>query len=388
MSLLKLIAPFWLLPTLVFAQHQGIAFETGTWKETLAKAKAENKLVFLDGYTTWCGPCKKLDRDVYPLQEVGDFYNKNFINTKIDMEKGEGIDIAKQYAIRAYPTLLFLDHNGTVVHRTAGYVAPDDFIALGKTANDPSQNLAAMQARFDAGDRDPDFLMAFTDKRFEAMDKSHLPIAEAYLKTQNDWKAEKNIRFIYKYTSNASSELFQFIMHNRPSFYQYFPQKEVDTFVEELIYNKIYSSDPKPSIENIEGILKEAFPDRYKLLFANFKMGYYRQLGDRTNYALAAAERFDKFPSKDAGELNDAAWTFYRVIDDPDMLNKAVKWARRSHKISREYANADTVAALYFKLGKKSKALKYANRAIAIAKKDGDDYSETQALLEKIKQLP
>ena len=58
----------------------GIVFKKDDWSAILAQAKAEDKLIFVDAYTTWCGPCKKMDRDVFPQMEVGSFYNAMFIN--------------------------------------------------------------------------------------------------------------------------------------------------------------------------------------------------------------------------------------------------------------------------------------------------------------------
>ena len=74
---------------------QGIQFREGSWKEILEIAKKENKLVFVDNYTSWCGPCKKMVSEVFPLKEVGDFYNANFICYKLDCEKGDGVEWQK-----------------------------------------------------------------------------------------------------------------------------------------------------------------------------------------------------------------------------------------------------------------------------------------------------
>src|SRR3989339_764670 len=84
-----------LIPCSSFAQD-GIKFETGSWKEVLEKARTEKKLVFIDVYTSWCGPCKLMAKDIFPSKSVGDVFNKNFINYKIDAEKGEGVAIAKK----------------------------------------------------------------------------------------------------------------------------------------------------------------------------------------------------------------------------------------------------------------------------------------------------
>ncbi|MCS3870718.1 thiol:disulfide interchange protein [Chryseobacterium ginsenosidimutans] len=100
-----------------FAFAQGIKFEDTNFKAVLAKAKKENKLVFIDAYASWCGPCKLMVKNVFPQKPVGDYYNAHFVNAKIDMEKGEGVDLAKKYNVKAFPTYLFVDGNGEVVHR-------------------------------------------------------------------------------------------------------------------------------------------------------------------------------------------------------------------------------------------------------------------------------
>lgn len=111
----------------------GIQFYKGTWKEALTIAKKENKLIFLDIYATWCGPCKKLKSNTFSDAKVGSFYNNNFINLAMDGERGEGLVLAQKYLLKSYPTLLFIDEKGNVVTRTVGYHDSEEFIELGKT---------------------------------------------------------------------------------------------------------------------------------------------------------------------------------------------------------------------------------------------------------------
>ncbi|MEO6681457.1 MAG: thioredoxin family protein [Ginsengibacter sp.] len=111
-----------------------ISFENGDWKALLAKAKKENKLIFLDAYTEWCRPCIQMAKDVFTLNNVADFYNEGFINVTMDMEKGEGPELAKKYKIRAYPTFLFVDGEGNLIHTASGYKEAPAFIEVGKSA--------------------------------------------------------------------------------------------------------------------------------------------------------------------------------------------------------------------------------------------------------------
>lgn len=110
----------------------GIQFFKGSWKAALAKAKKENKLIFLDANASWCRPCKLMEKRTFSDVAVGKFYNERFINVKMDMEKGEGIELSKKLGIRAYPTLFFIDGKGNVVKKSVGYLGTEDFLKLGK----------------------------------------------------------------------------------------------------------------------------------------------------------------------------------------------------------------------------------------------------------------
>ena len=112
---------------------EGIAFTDATWNSILKKAKTEKKIIFLDAYASWCGPCKMLQKNVFTRKEVGEYFNKRFINVKMDMEKGEGPLLSQRYPLEAYPTLLFIDANGRIVKKVIGYQDPEKLIAIGKS---------------------------------------------------------------------------------------------------------------------------------------------------------------------------------------------------------------------------------------------------------------
>ena len=73
--------------------EEGIHFEQGSWAEITAKAKTEKKLIFIDCYTSWCGPCKQLSAEIFPQKAVAEFFNTHYVNYKVDMEKGEGVSL-------------------------------------------------------------------------------------------------------------------------------------------------------------------------------------------------------------------------------------------------------------------------------------------------------
>ncbi|MEX1190952.1 MAG: DUF255 domain-containing protein [Brumimicrobium sp.] len=107
----------------------GIKFQDITFEEALKKAKSDDKLIFVDAYAVWCKPCKWMETNTFSDKEVGDIFNKKFINLKIDMEKGEGPELARKYQVRAYPTLLLINSSGEVVKRILGAKKKDDLLS-------------------------------------------------------------------------------------------------------------------------------------------------------------------------------------------------------------------------------------------------------------------
>ena len=86
----------------------GIIFYDLTLERALEKAKSEGKYVFIDCKSKSCGPCRKMEKDVFPREKLGKFVNERFVPIMSDMEEGNGPEIAKKYKVQIYPTILIL----------------------------------------------------------------------------------------------------------------------------------------------------------------------------------------------------------------------------------------------------------------------------------------
>ncbi|GGH65619.1 hypothetical protein GCM10011379_18940 [Filimonas zeae] len=146
---------------------QGIQFTTGlNWKQVLEKAKKENKLVLVDCYTTWCGPCKKMDKEVYPQEAVGAIVNQNFVSVKVQMDTAdndsqeiktwysEASQIRQRFHVTAYPSYLIIAPDGDIVYREAGAKRATTFTEIMQTAADSGRVYARQLADWKAGKKD------------------------------------------------------------------------------------------------------------------------------------------------------------------------------------------------------------------------------------------
>ena len=109
------------------------------WDKTLKAAKETHKLIFLDLYATWCGPCKMLKKNTFTNKEVAEFFNTNFINASVDVEKGIGVSLAEQYNVSMLPTLIVAGEDGKPVLFTTGYLEPKEILKFVKAAIEKSK---------------------------------------------------------------------------------------------------------------------------------------------------------------------------------------------------------------------------------------------------------
>ena len=239
------IAMIFIMLMNVVGQNRSIAFEqTKEWKKIIKKAKKEKKLIFLDCYTTWCGPCKLLARDVFTKDEVADFFNARFVNVKFDMEKdADGVMLKKQFEVKFYPTLIFVDPvSEEVLYRLVGAGNPEWLIAGGKLALDPDNNLHSLMKRYGNGEREPQLIRDYAGALFSAYSRDDAArIACEYLDTLplDSLLTPENWALIKRVVTDPLCPLLKRIMEEREKFYPSIGQQEVDSKLEKAISNAV-----------------------------------------------------------------------------------------------------------------------------------------------------
>lgn len=374
--------------SLVFGQ---MSFKENSWKDLLAQAKKDNKLIFVDAYASWCGPCKLMAKNVFTLPSVGDYYNTNFINTKIDMEKGEGIELAKKYGVKAYPTYLFVNGDGEVMYRGTGYYQENDFINIGKEANDPNKQLSVLLKRFNDGEKDPEFLMNFMKVYTFSDAELARKAAERYFAGKSGQAlSQEEIGYLFQLVGDSSTPLYQEVVSRKDELLKMMPEARYNAMLQNYKFQTVmktaYNKDSK--VLNDALFLSEAkkvMPENEVMpALQRTKMRLAFSNKDYPSYQKYALDYYGdgsdaKFTSE---ELNSVAWNYFEKIDDKKALQNAIKWANSSVKKDESYANTDTLANLYLKVGDKKNAKLWAEKSIELAKKAGEDYASTQKVLD------
>ena len=370
---------------------QGITFSHDkTFAEILQEAKAQDKLIFMDCYTSWCGPCKRLAAQVFPDAEVGAYFNANFINAKFDMEKGEGPDISQRYGIRAYPTLLWLDGEGQVRHKVVGGLDPAGLILAGKKANDPMPGmLETYRQRYKNGARETTFLSDYLNAQNTDGAVNDEVLREFIIGlSERDRVNDIYVKTIFNVTGNILSPGVEEMMVNKAVYAEKMgPQvffNKINSLAAKAVKDAYSTTNPALFTAAMQLLKRAAAPDAHRQTLM-LTMDYAALQEDWKAYDKAATTFFKKYDAKNALRLNDAAWLYFLHMDQAKQLKKAERWAWQSIQADNRYSYNLTYAYLLYKQKKYAEAEKACDYAILRAKEERVAPNSAQSLKENIR---
>jgi len=291
----KLFLLTFLLPFLAFAQEKGIHFQHGlTWQQVKEKAKAENRYIFIDCFTTWCGPCRYMSANIFPLEEVGNVFNDKFISIKIQLDSTandneevkswfkDAFAIAKEYNVRAYPTYLFFDPNGAIVHRAVGSSDAKEFIAKAENALNPDKQYYALINQYKKGNKEPAFLKKAALAAMDAYDMDNGEvISNEYLATQKDLYTKENLDFISNFTLSNKDVGFGLMLKNPAKVDAVLGEGKAEQLVQQIIlkeevFKKLHEQKTqKPDWTSISAGLTKKYPAQATEVLVKGKVMYY-----------------------------------------------------------------------------------------------------------------
>jgi thioredoxin-related protein len=364
-------------------QAQGIEFFQGSWKDALAKAKSEDKLLFVDAYAKWCGPCKAMAKNVFTQQKVGDFYNANFINLKLDMEETDGVTFGHKYPVAAYPTLFFLDGEGKMIKKVTGGQQPDGLIVQGEDALKKNDKSGKYEEKYMAGDRSFDLMLNYI-KALNAAGKPSLKISNEYLNSNPAITENQKLTFILEAAVDADSKLFEQVMINKSKMVSLLSQKTY----EEKCLAACQVSVTKAIEYEMESLLtetiekaKKTFPDGAEAFSAKANMQFYKAFKNENKYISA----YKSLAKKADGDLAMLKYIIQDVVknfkENPKMVSDATDYAEKVFEKMEDTESLNVYCSLLILNKEVDKAIKIVTTAKEKAEKSGQDLSNYDGLL-------
>jgi thiol-disulfide isomerase/thioredoxin len=377
---------------IVTSNAQGIEFEQEKpFAQILEKAKAEGKLIFMDCFTTWCGPCKRLSAQTFPDPAVGAMFNAQFINVKMDMEKGEGPELSARFGVRAYPTLLWIDGNGNVKHRAMGYMEPEGLLAQARTATDQLvEKLAVLKEQYNSGKRDIPFLVEYVDLLQQSGSLTDSFFREFISKlSPEDYKIDNCLKAVYNATNHLLSPGIPLLLNNKAYLTKKMGEevvkKKFSSIADKAINDAVIKKDEALFNGAIKFLKEVGSADADKKI-AHARMDYNLRIKNLKEYEKYAGAYLKKYGAKDDKALNDVAWDFYIHVDDIKALEKAKKWAYSAVNVKNTVDNNTTYAYLNYKLKQYKEADLACDYALLKAKEEGVIAASASALKELLKK--
>lgn len=392
MLLRKLSLLVFLAVSSLSAGATGIEFFQGTWEEALVKAEAEGKLIFVDAYTTWCGPCKKMSANVFPVAEVGEVFNANFINVKLDMEKAESTSFRSVHSVRAYPTLFWINGKDEVAHMSVGGKTAESLLAEANEAITKMDDLEALTEKWEAGDRDPAYVFTYV-RALVRRKENHLRVANDYLRDQQDLSTKANLKIIQVAATEADSRIFDLMMKNKAAIIALNGQEDFDASVNRAVA----ATKAKAIAFKDENLLKtavkklamnDAAASKALALEGAFELAAVGN--DGKLFAKAMSKYLKKGAAGNADKLKSAytTATTSKFIDDERVLDMAVSAAVDAADMAAEDKQFDSyyrLANFLLQQNKAERALPYAKLALEKLPANSANYQRAvEALIAKI----
>lgn len=397
------------LPSINLAQESvGIHFEQRlSWQQIKEKAKAENKYIFVDCFATWCGPCKRMDREVYPVDSIGQLFNRYFISVKVQMDstakddehvknfRADAKSLQNSYQVNAFPTFLFFSPYGKIVHKGIGFTDASGFAYLAHNALDSSKQYFTLLSSFRHGNLSYRQIYKFAiiarayGNRELADSVATFYINHLYEFGRDSIYTPQNLALITDFTRSSKIKTFDLFYHHgrevdsvmkRPNL----SRNLIDAIIEsEEINSKLY-----PGGKTIEGkpewitmrnnIIKAYNSDYADRIIIWAKVKWFEQKKDWKNYAanlILKVERYGPYdkvfyqiPQDEYALWNFCSWDLFFYSDESKNLRKALEWSKKSQMLSPkpDPEFMDTYANILYKLHRKREALEWEAKALKL----------------------
>ena len=386
--MLRCLFSFFILVAMLPLSGQGIEFFDGEWEDALKEAEKSEKLVFVDAYAVWCGPCKKMAKTTFMDKKIGEFFNANFINLKIDMEKGHGLTFGSKYPVSAYPTLMFLNGKGEVVHKATGGRDVAQLLAFAEKAMGMDDRSGDYEVAYSEGKRDYELVYKYV-QALNKVGKPSAKIVNDYLRSKPAISEEQMTKFLLVAVIDADSKAFEELIKRKSNAEKLTGEESVkDAIVKacKKTVNKAIEYESEMLLTEAQNKMKASYKSEAKAFEYESKIIYYKGLGYTDMYLETVQDYCSKVIKKDAEAINELAVEISKHHNkNKKALNIAEDLAKNASKKGKKADYYLTYAKILDLNEKKGDALKAANKALEITRNNNEPTNFIEGFIKYLK---
>lgn len=372
-------------------KNQGINFRELTFDQAIAQSKVEHLPVFVHGFASWCHFCEFMKDSIYTDKEVGEFYNKNFISIKLDLEK-EGKDLNKRLRASSFPQLVFYDSTGEVLHRVAGQKQKYSFLQVGKDALDPLKRFQTYEVKYKTGklsdDEAPIYFRLLSGAAIEyqsTINNYLMRIPDSSFTSVNTW------RIINEFLREVDMPAMTRFMQRRNDFALKYTADSVDNRILSNFNGSLMTLVQKLDTLTYNSMLQKLEVSKFDLapkIIAYATLSKYKLKSEWEEYQKLAPSFVETYCKTDHRRMNEVVFTLYERGQGTAILEQCEGWSKKCVAMVDNFKYNSTYASILYKLGKKDEALKTINHALELGTKVGADLKQASLLREKIQEMP
>jgi len=369
---------------------QGIEFFHGEWKAALEEAQKEDKVVFVDCYTSWCGPCKRMAKNVFTQDKVGDFFNKSFVNLKLNMEEPDGRSFGSKFPVSAYPTLFFLTPDGEIIKKGTGGQQAEGLIALGKAAILGYDKTEDYAIKYEKGDRDYELIYNYV-KELNKVGKPSLKISNDYLRSNPEITAEQKAAFLLEAVTEADSKIFDALIESKSTAIKVGTEEKFIATVKKAAFKTIEKSGEY----DFEDLFKESIEKYKSAKLKNDKrfeqeayLHYYKLRGDYIKWKEKNDKYLKKYGKKDPSVYSTQLATIQNSFKHADnSKDYACEICKDLVKKDDSVANYSSYIKLLMECKKNEEAKSITEEAIKRAQSRNEDITQFERILKYLERI-
>lgn len=368
---------------------QGIEFVHVTWQKAIEQAKQENKLLFVDSYAQWCGPCKRMAKHEFVKPEVGEIYNKNFVNLKLDMETKNGRTFDSKYPVSAYPTMFFLNGDGEVVKKVKGGKKAEQLISMAKKVLKSYDTSGQFKEKYDAGDRSYEVVYNYVEALNKAS-KPSLRFSNQYLKSNPDITEEQKLRFYFVATVDSDSKIFDKMVENNSEIIKLVGEKEYNDKVKsacQKTVEKAIEYETESLLDEAVAKAKNNMTTDAEVFALECKLEYFSNIKNSAVYADAAKSISKIYLKEDPTKLKNLILEIQSNFkSDKKLIKQSVDISKKYYKKTKSHESIMVYAKSLMLVDKYDDAIDLLNDGIKKAAKNGESTRSLEMLLKVVEK--